>query len=164
MVKRIKQIFMVCSLAGAAIMAAWLAAPASAIAGGPQSTITLDVAFVGDPPPTPTFTTTGDVLCPAGTATQVPESFRVVGGNHTSTFHLKYMFTCDDGSGTFTIRVQASGRICEPTDSGGWAVVGGTGAYEDLHGGGNLVGTLTPPDDPCNATGIIDVYTGVVMK
>jgi hypothetical protein len=53
---------------------------------------------------------------------------------------------------------------CAPTDTGGWHVVSGTSAYEKLRGGGHLIGTLLPETDPCNATGIIDEYTGVVRK
>jgi hypothetical protein len=71
-------------------------------------------------------------------------------------FHLTKTLVCTDGSGTFTIRVHAATVFGSPTDQGGWSVVGGTGDYAGLRGGGNLVGTYVP-------NGIIDVYTGVVQ-
>ena len=76
-----------------------------------------------------------------------------------SLFHLYKTFTCDDGSGTFTIKVQAKALPGAPTDSGGFAVTDGTGDFENLHGGGKLVGDRT-----AYPNGIIDVYTGVLMK
>jgi len=62
---------------------------------------------------------------------------------------------CDDGSGSFTIEVNAATVFGTPNDQGGWAVLGGTDDYATLSGGGNLVGTYVPD-------GIIDLYTGVV--
>ena len=61
----------------------------------------------------------------------------------------------DDGSGTFTITFDAATVFGSPQDQGGWKVVGGTGDYETLRGGGNLVGTYIPG-------GIIDLFTGGV--
>ena len=48
-------------------------------------------------------------------------------------------------------------RAGPPRDQGGWNVIGGTGAYAGLQGGGNLVAVYTD-------TGIIDHYTGVVTN
>ena len=62
---------------------------------------------------------------------------------------------CDDGSGGFTISVNAATVFGSPTDQGGWAVVSGTGAYTTLKGGGNVVGTYV-------TDGIVDSYTGSV--
>ena len=125
-------------------------------------TITIDVVFGGEE----TFTTTGDALCPSGTAISIPHDNNFTGGDPSSsdahTFHLDKVLTCDDNSGTFTIGVQAANEPCGPTDTGGWHVVSGTGAYENLQGGGHLVGTVT--GDPCNPPGIIDVYTGMVRN
>jgi len=128
-----------------------VAAPASA--APVKSTITVTSIF-GAPEP---FTTTGGVLCESGTATTDFDHFG--GGPRAGTFHLTKTLTCDDGSGTFTILVQAKVIFGAPTDSGGWAVIGGTGDYENLHGGGSLVGTYFFDPD-----GITDVYTGVVMN
>ncbi len=69
------------------------------------------------------------------------------------TFHLIKTLTCDDGSGTFQILVNASTAPSSPGTLGGFSVVGGTGDYTGLRGAGSLVGTNT-------SSGIIDVYMG----
>lgn len=102
---------------------------------------------------TETFTATGDVICPSGTATTDFGHFG--GGDRAGSFHLTKTFVCDDGSGSFTISVNAATVFGSPTDQGGWAVRSGTGAYTTLRGGGNVVGTYVPD-------GIIDSYTGSV--
>lgn len=111
-------------------------------------TITLTSTSSGE-----TFTTTGGVLCATGTATTDFGHFG--GGDVAGSFHLTKTLVCGDG--TFTIKVNAATVFGSPTDRGGWSVVGGTGAYERLSGGGNLVGTYIPD-------GIIDLYTGVVAR
>ena len=124
-----------------------LALPA-AVTAATATTITLDGNDAGE-----TFTTTGGVLCESGTAETF--GFQFAGGPRTGTFHLFKTLTCDDGSGTFTIGVEAKVIFGAPTDSGGWWVVGGTDDYSTLRGGGSLVGTYYEG-------GIIDVYTGRV--
>jgi hypothetical protein len=128
-----------------AAIALLLVAPATGLAAG-ETTITIEVhGFVE------TFTATGGVVCASGTATTDFDHFG--GGGAAGSFHLTKTLTCADGSGSFTILVNAATVFGSPTDQGGWAVVGGTGAYTTLKGGGNLVGTYIPD-------GIIDVYTG----
>ena len=102
-----------------------------------------------------TFTATGSTLCPEGTAETFFDHFG--GGWRAGSFHLFKELTCEDGSGTFVIRVNAATVFGSPTDQGGWSVVFGTGEYEGLNGGGNLVGTYYEG-------GIIDVYTGAVQN
>lgn len=126
-----------------------LAVPVT-MAAASETTITLDSNFDAG---IETFTATGDVLCESGTA----ETFGlyIVGGPRTATFHLFKTLTCDDGSGTFTIGVEAKVIFGAPTDNGGWWVVDGTDDYSTLEGGGSLLGTYYDG-------GIIDVYTGIV--
>jgi hypothetical protein len=135
------------SIVGAVLLAA-IAAPVHA--GATATTITLTSLSSGE-----TFTTTGGLLCPEGTATT---DFHRLGGadrSRAGTFHLNKTLTCTDGSGTFTIRVDAATIFGSPTDQGGWSVLSGTGDYQTLKGGGNLVGTYVED-------GIIDLYTGRV--
>ena len=66
------------------------------------------------------------------------------------------LFTCDDGSGDFEIKLQV--RIDQQGINFNWAIVGGTGAYERLHGSGDGVGL--PP--PAGTDGDFDVYPGKV--
>ena len=67
-------------------------------------------------------------------------------------FHLTKTLDCTDGSGTFTIVINAATVFGSPTDQGGWAVLSGSGAYATLRGGGSLVGTYVPD-------GIMSTYT-----
>ncbi|HXU85042.1 MAG TPA: hypothetical protein VN773_04495 [Verrucomicrobiae bacterium] len=128
----------------AAVILLAIVAPTTLAASG-STTITLN-SFA-----TETFTATGGVVCPSGTATTDFHKFG--GGPVAGSFHLTKTLVCSDGSGSFTIVVNAATVFGSPGDQGGWAVLSGTGAYATLHGGGNVVGTYV-------ADGIIDVYTG----
>jgi len=125
-----------------------LVAPLSALGAG-KTTITLNSFAVE------TFTATGGVVCPSGTATTDFDHFG--GGGAAGSFHLTKTLVCDDNSGSFTIVINAAVVFGHPTDQGGWAVLDGTGAYSTLSGGGNVVGTYVPD-------GIVDVYTGSLRK
>jgi hypothetical protein len=84
-----------------------------------------------------TFTASG--FCPAGEA--VTYNFMQVGfRGRATTFHLYKDLICDDGSGILTIRVEASAVFGFPGTIGGWNVVGGTGDYAEVRGGGSIVG------------------------
>jgi hypothetical protein len=137
----------VVALAGGLLL---VAVGAGGVAAATRTTITLDVNNVTE---IESFTTTGGALCPSGTATTDFHHFG--GGPVAGSFHLTKTLDCADGSGSFTIKVNAATVFGSPTDQGGWSVVGGSGTYAGLHGGGSLVGTYV-------STGIIDVYTGVV--
>jgi hypothetical protein len=128
----------------AAVILLAIVAPTTLAASG-STTVTLN-SFA-----TETFTATGGVVCPSGTATTDFHKFG--GGPVAGSFHLTKTLVCTDGSGSFTIVVNAATVFGSPDDQGGWAVLSGTGAYATLHGGGNVVGTYV-------ADGIIDVYTG----
>ncbi len=81
------------------------------------------------------------------------------GANRTFTFHLERTFVCADGSGSFTVRLNARWHPCDTTNSGTWVVLRGTGAYADLSGAGRLTGTYSGAD-PCDPSGVQDVLTG----
>ena len=106
-----------------------------------------------------TFTASGGTLCAAGTTSDGP--VRVTEGRRSAalTFHLERTFICDDGSGTWTVRIQAHVQPCDENDYGSWVVTGGTGAYTALRGAGQLIGTYYP-GDACNAEGIVDEFSG----
>lgn len=101
------------------------------------------------------FTASGGVVCDEGTAESDLSVFTGGGskGRGVFTFHLVKTLTCEDGSGTFQIRVDAATAPRSPGTIGGFAVIGGTGDYVALRGGGSLVGTATD-------VGIDDRYTG----
>lgn len=135
------------------LLLALLAAPVANAATPPTTVLTIDIVFdVSE-----TFTATGGVICDSGTAVTDPVFVAGFGrmGRGQGSFHLIKTLTCDDGSGTFQILVNAATSPSSPGTLGGFAVVGGTGDYAGLRGAGSLVGTGTD-------TGIIDVYTGML--
>jgi hypothetical protein len=105
-----------------------------------------------------TFETASPLLCPSGDA--YTDFHRGAGNFRTAgTFHLDKLLVCDDGSGTFVIRVDAASNFVQGNGTtGGWSVVprSGTGDYQGLHGGGHIVGinSDTPPID------LTDYYSG----
>lgn len=72
------------------------------------------------------------------------------------------VFDCGGGN-TFTLSFRAATSACEPTDSGTWKLINGTGSFEGAKGHGKLVGTYTLGGGPgtlCTNDGIDDRYTG----
>jgi hypothetical protein len=107
-----------------------------------------------------TFTTDSSLLCPSGDAYT---DFHRGAGNFwaAGSFHLNKLLVCDDGSGSFVITVDAGANfVVGDGTTGGWSVMpgSGTGDYEGLQGGGNIVGinSDTPPID------LTDHYYGSV--
>lgn len=136
------------------ILGALLATPMASAAAGTASVITIDVIFDGPE----VFTATGGVVCASGTATT--EGFANFGGRLNRgvfTFHIVKTLTCNDGSGTFKLLVDAAASRRSPGTVGGFAAGEGTGDYVGLHGGGSLIGTGFP-----DGSGITDVYTGML--
>lgn len=133
------------------MLVALAVAPTASAAAPPVTVLQIDIVFDGSEE----FTAIGGVLCESGTAVTDTIFFAGFRGNGAGvgTFHLIKTLTCDDGSGTFQIKVEASTAPTSPGTIGGFAVVGGTGDYTGLRGAGSLVGTGTPD-------GIVDVYTG----
>jgi hypothetical protein len=102
--------------------------------------------------PTPTdFTATGGVVCSEGTVENV--FFKAAGGGPTGVnFQVVKKFSCDDGE--FFVKLQVRLSFDTFTTTFNWNVVGGTGAYADLHGSGNGFSEL------CGVDCIIDNYEG----
>lgn len=127
---------------------ALVAAPASAAGGAVR--ITLDVNFGTG---VEQFTATG-AFCAAGSAQSLDS--RATGSGAT-VFHVTKVFTCEDGSGTMTIDLDAAFIGVKGGTIGGWHVTGGTGDYAGVRGGGQIVGVGSP-------TGIVDTYSGIVRR
>jgi hypothetical protein len=118
-----------------------LAAAPSAHAQAP--TIVTDITFPEGGEPFGTFTAS-DPLCPSGTFV---DQF-VGGGGAFNSGHVFYgagtvrkMFTCADGSGTFTILFHPQNTPATPAgceQAGPFAVIGGTGDYAQLRGHGDF--------------------------
>jgi hypothetical protein len=135
------------SIAIAGVLALLAAAPVSASA----TSVTIDIHI--------NFTTgetfTADGICPSGEAFSY--GHHVVGNGRATVFHLFKDLVCDDGSGTITIRIDASAVFGMPGTIGGWNVVSGTGDYAGIGGGGHIVGIAFPG-------GIDDHYTGMLTN
>lgn len=135
-------------LAAAGLLALAIAAPANA--GGSKIEIVLSIEGGVE-----TFESAGG-FCPSGTA--ISSDFSFAGGGRAGTFHLVKTLTCDDGSGTLLIRVDAATANGAPQDQGGWSIKGGTGDWAGARGGGNIVGYFDRSVD------IEDHYTGVIHR
>ncbi|MEP7115185.1 MAG: hypothetical protein ABI862_18120 [Ilumatobacteraceae bacterium] len=124
------------------------------------SRVTIDghAPFNGD---VETFVAHGGGLCASGTTSNVTSANFIP--PLTVVFDVKKTLTCDDGSGTFDMRVRAVVHLCDTFDRGHWEITGGTGAYRHLEGEGRLVGTYYPSDS-CSAEGVDDHYTGIVKR
>jgi hypothetical protein len=80
-------------------------------------------------------------------------------------------FTCDDGSGTFLLLVRVHGQFDEPGSEvfihpipKSWSVLGGTGAFEKLHGAGRGVGVPTAGGFTDTLTGRMHIERGEVRR
>ena len=107
------------------ILGALVAAPS--VSAGPPTATTITIHVVFDD--AETFTTTGGLLCDSGTAVSDP-FFQTFGGrknNGIFTFHLVKTLTCDGGSGTFKLLVDASAPRDFGGTIGGFAAGQGTG-------------------------------------
>lgn len=143
----------------AAVAALFLVAlpVASATAAPPEQVMMEGPAyFEGNDEGTGFFTATGPAeasgtVCPTGEtvdlllkAHQTPKGVNL---------QVLKEFTCDDGSGTFQVKLQVRIPFMQmPTFN--WVVVGGTDTYENLKGNGNGYG-----DHPIT-DGVWDVYEG----
>ena len=111
-----------------------------------------------------TFVATGAGLCPSGTNTSHSIVTERVGG---ALFDVTKTFICHDGSGTFDMHIKASFEEGNNYDRGSWYITGGTGAYKNMTGSGELRGTYYPSDPSggcgCAFEGIDDDFTGTVI-
>jgi hypothetical protein len=133
-----------------AVLGCALAAAPSANAQAP--TIVTDITFPEEGAPFGTFTAS-DPLCPSGTFV---DQFVGGGGAFRSghvffgASNIRKVFTCDDGSGTFTIQFHpqftpATSAGCE--QAGPFAVIGGTGDYVRLRGHGDFCNFAVGEDE-----------------
>jgi hypothetical protein len=93
------------------------------------------------------------LMCSSGTVIDLPGAW--ASGPPSGTFtilHTSKHFECDDGSGTFDVRMVVRLDLTSGGTTANWIVIGGTGAYSTLKGNGNLVGI------PGGTGAIIDDY------
>jgi hypothetical protein len=146
---------------GASIALLTVIAPVAAATPKP-ATIDVVNTFAGDPT-TGTFTAVGSavdsgLICPSGTTVDTRNGF--AGGQSGRKLQILVIkeFTCEDGSGTFLIKMQvhidfATGETFT------WVVLSGTGEYGHLQGSGQGV-TASLPDDPAGVGHNQNTYSG----
>jgi hypothetical protein len=112
------------------------------VAYAQEPTITTTITFPEGGEPFGAFTA-NEPLCPSGTFVdkQLGGGGAFRNGPFYHAFSVRKTFTCDDGSGTFTILFHpqfnpATSTSCE--EAGPFSVVGGTGDYVTLSGHGDF--------------------------
>lgn len=134
----------------------------SATAASPPQDVSIVAESVFGEPSEGTFTASGaaveaGLICSEGTTLDL----EVLASGYQSGRGINYLvtklFACDDGSGTLT--AQLAVRVDFKGDNANWLIIGGTGAYEKLHGSGTLVGIYYP-----DFSGVTDYYTGKVHQ
>lgn len=107
------------------------------------------------------FTGVSPLVCATGEAHTDFHFGTGTGTSRAFTFHLAKLIDC--GNGSFWISVDAAAnQVAKDGTVGGWTVIkgSGTGAYEGISGGGNIVGINShePPID------LVDHYYGVLRR
>lgn len=144
----------VVSLALLALLAVAIVSSAAAMPGTPVSISNTVTSF--DPGALSDFASTGGVVCASGTVTTQFERFVGWQSNLQSQIRVGKRFACGDGSGTFDLLLRVTLDFGTGDTAGTWSVVGGSGNYAKLHGGGAIHGDRLPDG------GIVDVYEGTV--
>ena len=142
-------------LALAAILVAALAVPTWAATPGERQ-VMIQVAF-DDATGQETFVASGPGICPSGILDNRDIWF--VQFDDAFSIRMTKRLVCADGSGTFDFFLSAGEPAGSPTRSGGWAIMGGTGVYQDAVGGGTLTAKGRYPKD----TGGVDTMTGTIQ-
>jgi hypothetical protein len=130
-------------------------------ASSPPLGVEFEVPTTFPPPPAiiPSFgpfTATGPavdagIVCGSGDTIDVSGKVSGSQGQRGENYQIVKLFTCDDGSGEFLVKLQV--RNDHKGDNFNWVIVGGSGDYEKLHGTGKGIGL------PMTG-GILDLYSG----
>lgn len=95
------------------------------------------------------------VVCPTGEVVDVILSASGPPGGTFSILKVLKRFECDDGSGTFDVKMVVRLNLITNDTTAVWKVVGGTGNYVRLHSNGKLIGIPIVPGES-----ILDIYDG----
>ena len=149
-----------------AILSALLAlgVVAGPVAAAPPKGVTIvsDVTFVDGSPNVGEFDATGaavdtGTLCASGTFVDTGIRFAGFQGRQGDVQITVFKtFTCDDGSGTFDLKMQIQATPDTGIETFQWVITGGTGEYATLHGSGT--GTTVP-----RTGGNTNTYVGGVL-
>lgn len=122
--------------------------------------IEVQSTFAGGDP----FTATGSavdagLLCEVGTVHNLSAKRSGPPEGTFATLRMVKQFECQDGSGTFDVRLLVHLDLTpEGIHTGTWEVVGGTGDYAGLHGNGELIGIVVEP-----GWSTFDIYDGRML-
>jgi hypothetical protein len=134
--------------------------PAAVVAAGQPHGVAISSEMTrSEPHNTGTFTATGDaassgMMCTSGSVTDLDLVRRA-----PNQLSVRKVFSCEDGSGTFTVRLQVHQDFEAQTETFTWVVLGGTGAYKDLRGAG---GGTTETADLASGP-VTNIYTGFLV-
>jgi hypothetical protein len=155
--------FSIAAAFGAALVMMVAAVPAAA--GGPPAAVTIvsPMTFNPDGFNYGTFTASGPavdqgLVCASGDVVDTRLIFAGFQSNMGAQIPVRKTFTCDDGD-SFFVKIQVHLDFATSTETFGWVILGGTGAYADLRGSGQG-STVSDGSDP--QTGNINTYTGFV--
>jgi hypothetical protein len=95
------------------------------------------------------------LICSTGIATDIYNVGRGTESNRGATYLVLKQFVCNDGSGTFTMKLEA--RVDFRGDNAYWNISSGTELYKDLQGAGKDTGEFF--DD---YSGVTDYISGKV--
>lgn len=142
--------------------------PVAAAVAAPPEDVTFEgpAFFDGPDAGTGEFTASGPavdsgMMCPSGALVDVYVKAAPMIGQSPRGVNLQIVkeFTCDDGSGTFLVKLQVRIDYLKwPTFN--WVVMDGTGAYEDLKGNGSGFGLRPIFNCDPDPIGVFDVYEG----
>ena len=101
----------------------------------------------------------GGLICATGTFVDTGIRFAGYESNRGMVqLQVVKEFTCDDGTGTFVEKLQIQANFDTGIETFTWVVIGGTGDYGSLHGGGS---GSTVPNAPI---GNINTYQGFLLN
>ncbi len=149
---------------GATVALAALIAPVAA-APPQQVTIVSHMNFNPDGFNYGTFEASGSavdsgVVCDSGLVDDTRLIFAGFQSGRGIQIPVRKTFTCDDGSGTFFVKIQVHLDLATSTESFSWVVLGGTGDYVNLHGSGD---GSTVSDGSHPQTGNFNTYVGFLL-
>lgn len=140
-------------LALAIALGASLSQVASSVAAVPHPAQPIEITMLRDKttiPTTKTWSSTGAVV-DAGTWSIVRFQFHTFQSPAVTVIQLDALFTNDDETGTFTVRIEVVNKIADydpNTDTalstGEWVIIEATGIYAGLDGRGSLEGIDEP--------------------
>jgi hypothetical protein len=147
-----------------ATVATTLSVAGPVFAGRPQAvTIVSHVTFNPDGPNFGDFQATGSAvddgaMCPSGTFEDLGIRFAgFQSDRNVVQLQVVKEFTCDDGSGTFVVKMQIQANFATGIESFSWVVLDGTGDDAGLRGSGS---GSTVPNAPI---GNINTFVGFVL-